>query len=109
MVVSPSCLSEAVHICFCPLSNGTTLIVKYFCLGMVTCAWKPSSLEAEVRRTGFLLVLRKLKEIKKEHWVGKMLLSREASLVSPWDPNKKSCVLAGTCKPTVETWQIEKG
>lgn len=74
---------------------------------MVTCAWKPSSLEAEAGRTGFLLVLRKLKEIKKNIGLGSCFFL--GTLVSPWDPNKKFGVLAGTCKPTVETWQVEKG
>lgn len=61
---------------------------------MVARAWKPSSLVAEARRTGFLLVLRKLKEMKKNIGLGRCFFL--GTLVSPWDPNQKSCVLAGT-------------
>ena len=59
---------------------------------MVTRAWKPSSLEAEAGRMGFLLVLRKLKEIKKNIGLGRCFFL--GILVSPWDPNKMFGVLA---------------
>lgn len=66
-------------ICPCSSSDATTVSC---CLGLVTHAHKPSTVDEEAGRTGCLL-METNKRKQKDQWAGK------TTLVGPWDPGKK--------------------